>query len=58
MPIEIHEVEIINEPAATAASAAAAPRPASATPNPTEQGEQLRAWYRELACRASRLRAD
>lgn len=56
MPIEIHEVEVLSDPApATAPPAPSAPTPAS---SPTEPGEQLRDWQRELAARARRLRAD
>ncbi|MFE9690608.1 hypothetical protein [Micromonospora sp. NPDC005806] len=54
MPIEIHEVEIINDPPAPPEKAPARPgkAPAAAT------GDQLRAWHRELAERAARRRAD
>jgi hypothetical protein len=53
MPIEIHEVEVL--PATAPAPAAS---PATPPPPPVTHGEDLRTWYRELAGRAARLRAD
>jgi hypothetical protein len=54
MPIEIHEVEVL--PPAPAPSPAASP--GTPPPPPAAHGEALRTWYRELAGRAARLRAD
>jgi hypothetical protein len=54
MPIEIHEVDVV--PPVTAP--ASRPAPGAPPPPPADRGEELRTWHRELAERASRLRAD
>lgn len=60
MPIEIGEVEVVaNQPPATpAAPPAAAAAGSSGAGSPAAVADQLRAWHRELAYRADRLRAD
>jgi hypothetical protein len=60
MPIEIGEVEVVPDPAPTAAATTAAPAPAASTgsASPAGMADQMRAWHRELAYRADRLRAD
>ena len=54
MPIEIQEVEVLPPASAPART----PAPNAPPPSPTERGEDLRTWQRELAGRAARLRAD
>ena len=54
MPIEIHEVDVLPP----AAAPAPRPTPGASPPPPADRGEDLRTWHRELAGRASRLRAD
>lgn len=59
MPIEIHEVEITSEPApARPGAPATVAAPATATQSPHRRVLVARLLDRELASRASRLRAD
>jgi hypothetical protein len=60
MPIEIGEVEVVANQAPTTpvAPTAAAPAASSGAGSPSAVADQLRAWHRELAYRADRLRAD
>jgi hypothetical protein len=59
VPIEIHEVEITNDPAPTRGAApAASPTPVTATQSTQRRILAARLLDRELSSRASRLRAD
>jgi hypothetical protein len=60
MPIEIGEVEVVanSAPATPASPTGAAPAASSGAASPAAVAGQLRAWHRELAYRADRLRAD
>ena len=63
MPIEIHQLDIVPDPAGAesgavgggAAGAGTTPAPAAAT---LPSAAALRDWHRELAAQAARLTAD